>query len=193
MEESPSSEANWFTASQEILRLLWNLKVHCHIHKDVPPVPIMSELDLVHTPTSHFLKIHLHIILPSMPGSPKWLFPSGFPTKTPYTALLSPMHTTWHAHLILLDFITHTTLGEDCISLSSSLCSVFHSLVTSFLLGPNILLNTLFSNTLRLCSSLNVSDQFSHLYKTTGKIFILYVLIFKFLDSKLEDKRFCTM
>jgi hypothetical protein len=56
-------------------------------------------------------------------------------------------------------------------------------------LGPNILLNTLFSNTLSLRSSLNVSDQVSHPYKTTRKIIVLYILIFKFLDIKLEDER----
>ena len=59
------------------------------------------------------------------------------------------------------------------------------------LLGPNILLSTLFSNTLSLRSSLNDSDQVSHPYKTIGRIIVLHVLIFKFLDSKLEDKRFC--
>jgi hypothetical protein len=37
-----------------------------------------------------------------------------------------------------------------------------------------------------------VSDQISYLYKTTGKIIILYILIFKILDIKLKDKRFCT-
>jgi hypothetical protein len=63
------------------------------------------------------------------------------------------------AHLILLDFITRTILGDGYRSLSSSLCSFLHSPVTSSLLGPNILLNTLFSNTLSLRSSLSVSDQ----------------------------------
>jgi hypothetical protein len=36
-----------------------------------------------------------------------------------------------------------------------------------------------------------VSDQVSHTYKTTSKIKISYILLFKFLDRKLEDKRFC--
>jgi len=67
MEQSPSWEANWFSASQEFPRILWNTKVHYHIHKFSPPVPILSQIDPVHAPTSHFLKIHLNSILPSMP------------------------------------------------------------------------------------------------------------------------------
>ena len=43
----------------------------------------------------------------------------------------------------------------------SSLCNLLHSPVTSSLLGPNILLNTIFSNNLSFLSSLNVSDQVS--------------------------------
>jgi hypothetical protein len=109
-----------------------------------------------------------------MPGSPKWLFPSGFPTKTLYTSLLSPIPATCPTYLILLDFISRTRFGEEYRSLSSSLCTILYSLFTSSMLVPNIL-NTLFSNTFTLRSSLNVSDQVSHPYKTTGNYSSVYL------------------
>jgi hypothetical protein len=37
MEQSPSWEANWSAASQEIRRILWNSKVHHRTHKPMPP------------------------------------------------------------------------------------------------------------------------------------------------------------
>ena len=127
-------------------------------------------------PPINLLKIHLNIILPSTPGLSSGFFPSGFPTKSLHTPLLSPIRAACSAHLTLLDFITLTILGEEYRSLSSSLPSFLHCLVTSSLLGPNNQLNTLFSNTVSLRSSLKVSDQVSYTYKTTGKIIIIFTV-----------------
>ena len=132
------------------------------------------------------LSSHLHLSIPS------GRFLTGFPTTILSAFLLSPIRATCLTHLILLDFITRTILGEQYRSLSSSFCSFLHSPVTSSLLGPNILLRTLFSNTLSQYSSLNVSDQVSTPIQHNRKITVLCILTCKFLDSKLQDKRFCT-
>ena len=71
------------------------------------------------------LSSHLNLVLLSA------LFTSGFPTKTLYAPLFSPIRATCPAHLILLDFITRTIFGEQYRSLSSSLCSFLHSIVSS--------------------------------------------------------------
>ena len=131
-------------------------------HSQVPATyPILSKIDPVSTLTFHYLKIHLNIIVPSTPGSPRWSLSLSFPPK--FCIRLSSLPYALHAqpHPILLDFINRTILSEECRSLNSSLCCVLHSLVTSSLFGSNILLNTLFSNTLSLRSYLDVSDQVS--------------------------------
>ena len=83
-QQSPSRQANRFSASQEIPHILWNNpKFHHLTHKRPPPVPIQSQPHPVPTTSSHFLKIHLNIILPSKPWSPQWSLSFRFPHQNP--------------------------------------------------------------------------------------------------------------
>ena len=91
MEHSPSWKANRFSASQEIPGIVWSTKVHYRIHTCQLPVRILNQLDPVHAPTLHFLKIHLNIILPSTPGSSKWSLTLRFPTKTLYIQITTTL------------------------------------------------------------------------------------------------------
>ena len=82
--QSPSWEANWYAASQEIPRISRNPKVHYCTHKHPPPVSILGQPNPVHIPTSHLLEIHPNIIISSSlcilrDASPKTL-PRGDPS-----------------------------------------------------------------------------------------------------------------
>ena len=111
MEQSPW-EANSFSASQGITRILWNLTVHYHIHKCPPTVPIMSQLDPVYSPTSHFLKIYLNIILHLRLGLPSGLFPLVFPTKIYICLSALP----YAPHVSSISFFSILSPEQFCVS-----------------------------------------------------------------------------
>jgi hypothetical protein len=69
-----------------------------------------------------------------------------------------------------------------------SLRNFFQADVTASLLGPNILLSTLFSNILSVYSSLHDKDQFSDPYKIIGNIIVLGIWIFRSVDRCFEKR-----
>ena len=89
IEQSPPWEANRPTVSQQIPRIIWNPNVHYRIHNSRPPVLIQSQINPVHTPTSHFLKIYPNIIHPSTTGFPKLSLSFRFPHQNP--VYISPL------------------------------------------------------------------------------------------------------
>ena len=127
MVQSPSWTANWFAASQEIPRISRNPKFHYRSHKR-PPLslswarPIQS---IYPHPSSwrSILILSTHLRL----GLPSGLFLSGFPTKTLCAPLSSPIRATCPAHLILLDFITRSILGEEYRGWVITFCKIWSS------------------------------------------------------------------
>jgi hypothetical protein len=70
MELSPFREAASYAAIQEFHKMLWNPKFHYFIHESRPLVPVVSQIDPVHTIPSCLrsiliLSTHLRFGVPS--------------------------------------------------------------------------------------------------------------------------------
>jgi hypothetical protein len=65
------------------------------------------------------------------------------------------------------------------------------TLSITFLILPHTAPKTLFSNTLKQCSSRDVRNNAAQSHKTC-EITVPYILIFMFLNSEKENKIFCT-
>jgi len=77
MEQSPWA-ANSHSRSQEIPRLLWILKDNFRVHKNLPLVLVLSQMNPVHTFPPYLPKIQSSIIHTFKPRSSAWYLPFGF-------------------------------------------------------------------------------------------------------------------
>ena len=105
MVQSPSCEANWFAASQEIPLISRNPKVHYRTHKRPSPVSILGQPNPVHIPTSHLLEIRPNMN-PSTPSSLQWSLSLRFPHQD----LIHPPLLT-HTHHYYYYYYYYYTVG----------------------------------------------------------------------------------
>jgi hypothetical protein len=119
IQQSPSLKANRFSASQEILSILWNPKVHYQIHNSPPPVPTLSQVNPFHAPHTTFwssiliISSYLRLCLQS------GLLPSGFPIITLYEPLLHTCYMPRQSKSSWFDRQYHIWWGVQIIKLLS--------------------------------------------------------------------------
>jgi hypothetical protein len=134
--------------------------------------------------TKYILMLSTHLRL----GPPSGPFPPVLLTNNLYTFFFSPIHTTCRAHT-LLPRLYNCNYTWQTVQIMQLLVMQFSPPFRHFNpLRPNILPSILFSNT--LCSTFNVRDKVSQLYRTTSKILVTYILIFTFFGSRQQDRGF---
>jgi len=137
MEHSPSWEANNRSSGQEILRLVWNSNFHHRVHKSQPLVPILSQIS------------------PSQYNYP--IYASFFRVLFAFQSLGLKFckHFSYFSFVLhALPILSSLIFGEAYKLWSFSLGSLLHPPATFSISCQHILLSTLMSNNLNLCSSL---------------------------------------
>jgi hypothetical protein len=105
-------EANRRSANHEMPNILWHPRIHYRVHKCPFLVPITSQINPVHITPSYNFKIHL-----KLSSHLQLVLPSGFsfcPSHQNRVSIpLFLIHAACPLHLILLDLIIVTILGEE--------------------------------------------------------------------------------
>lgn len=135
--QSPYWEYGGCSASQESLHLLWNPKVRYCVHKSLPMVCILSQLNPVYVLPHEFVNIHFDIVLLYMLNSSMCSLP--IVSFNQNFLHISHLHACYNPCPSQLQYLVkHTNYGTPrCIFLQSP--------ATVRLLGPNILYTTPFS------------------------------------------------
>jgi hypothetical protein len=108
MELSPSWETISCIVTQELLSILWNLKVCYRIHMNPPPIPILSQISSPYYTILSLFKIHLINIQALLSWSSYWPFSFWLSHQCSICIPISPICVTCPSHLILIDLIILT-------------------------------------------------------------------------------------
>jgi hypothetical protein len=137
MQQIPSWEASIWQAREENLAVYGTGKfvtvftTVCHLSSWARQIRSMSSHITASKPV---LRLSSHLRL----GFPSCILSSDFIIKILHAFLFSSVLDACPAHLIRFDLITRIIFGKEHWSLSSTLCSLLQSPVTSYLLDSNI-------------------------------------------------------
>jgi hypothetical protein len=90
MELNITSEVASCSATQEFTNILWYPMIHYRVHSSPPLIPILSQINPVHTTPSYISKICFNISSNLRLGLPNGLILSGFPPKSYMHSTSSP-------------------------------------------------------------------------------------------------------